>query len=529
MKRKFNVEQGFAEAVEELLSHYRLKSTREKLRSWIWSKCWEQGRSPITGSKKCLGLPCVEVSRAEIWKLTGSCLDGWKKFTSLLTKYMIVKKDSSWVAPNFSSKERKTHPNRWHFNTFPACRHSKTVTLEYDPEERHTNTGAAIEALLKADGKQVQGAPHVVFQGKWAVDDWKAGSLTDEDLGELGKTARMVIANSSKTRLFRTFDALTGCKKEFVHRAFVDVRTGKGLEETFDQTAGQISDGVIAAGFVFGLFRSLKDNGYSILNTIDDTWLIDWAENLHRGNEVKFYERLWKAAQTLTPYTKLWGGTKFTPSTKKAVKDAMMMVCNPKGGWLNADRLAFENYARKGHPKTKFLKARIWLYHMALKKVCPQAWAAVQVCRMNPNKDSWYALYTYGERAVMAVAKKVCEEMDLPAIRKHDAVYTPNPDMGEEVKRRTGLEILKMCGAADGSPLAVCKARMVENKSRLRKGLLKLFQGAGIDLQECVGLRERLELTPEQKVLLKHAMSHKDDYLAGWMCRFPVEATDWML
>lgn len=526
-KIEFEIPERALASVERVANSYTSRKVKARVRAFLLGCMWEQDNGALKGSKYCLGMNCVEVPWAGLVALlvTNSRI---RPFVDLLKRERLVKSDHSWVAPNIKSKELKCKPNAWHFRHWEGFDPKRDKLVRVVVERGQGTDAVDIADLEEADGKAVQGG--IVFQGKWAVRDYLSGDLTFDELKQLGKVARSVLRGSPKEAFFRTYNALTLCPNEFCGRAFVDLRTGRGIEEGVDLNAAQMPCAVLAAGFLFRALGSLKC-GYSCLNAIEDSWLIDYAQGLYDGTQEDFYGRLWKAASRIAaPRCKGLLGAKFTKGERNGVKKLMMLVCNqPKGEYMRACQLAYENRAN-GKCRTQPVKARVWLFHMALKEVCPEVWAAVQACRMNTHKDAWYQLYTFGEKAFMNLALEACKEEGIDAIRKHDAVYSCDPALQEKGKRLLGKAILtKCCGIGAPGTLEALKVRMRAVKDHSFLSIARLVDYASPKRDDFIKLRERVQVAEAERELLKHAMSHKEDYLGGWFCQYRADPQDWML
>ena len=518
-------ENYFLENIQPFLNEWRLKSTRDKLMNWLLSCVWLQDNFPKKGHKYAMGLPVIEIGDKDISTLFRD-IHSQTKFRRLVRQYRIARPDGSWVAKNISDKGNPVRCNAWHFMHRDALGKNK-VKFAFDPyNATHGIHAVMVDAIAKAEGTVVN--DKYVFNGAWAVEDWKAGKLTWDDLKEVYKTA-LLCKRTAKEVDFRTYDAISLSKKEVRSRCFRSVSDGQTIAEVVDFNAAALACSVVAS---VPLFKSKKLTGFGKLNDLNDETVLRLASRLHFKSEEDAYKAIWEEARSMDPHSGALP-RKWTPSARKTVKNDMTILLNYSTEEIAACRTAYlMNFRRV---KTQINKRRQWLLWTALKRVNPTAWTVAQACRMTGQSNLFFLFYTCGEKILIERVQKYLASKGVETTRVHDALWSSDARVKKATKeeqkawsnKMIANAIFESYGIRNKNDLSV-KSCIAANTGTLAGYDKLLKDGCG----KVTGARKIVEalatLTEDQKRMLRKAMRVENYYCEE---SFPatVEPSKWLL
>lgn len=382
-----------------------------------------------------------------------------KKFRNWVVKWGLVEKDRSWLNASLAKEDGKQpYCDSWHV-TAGDCK-GKMIEVEFD--DNFGLFGIYKKAIIKAEGKQVDEAHS--FHGMWAIDAYAEGKLTFCDFIEVGKAAHNCLKGKVKKGVScRVFDAVALCKKELRSKCF------SGMVEVFD-IPGAVTFTAPLAMAAFGM------------TSFSDKDAINWATDLAFGASSDPYKRIWKAIYDIDPNTNAYGvDHKWTKAIRKTVKMDLQCVANCNLEYISECKEAYEGFFNNHCVQQN--KRRQWLLLNAIFKANKPLLDAIAATKKSGIKDAFYRLHTFGEKMVMNVIIKELKKMGIVVHRVHDALWTSDKRVTQELIGKVLLRFFSKCKDGYG-----------------RKFILKMVTEAGMTKEEAEWVWEVIKPLKEKAI-----------------------------
>lgn len=411
--------------LEEALLDWKAGSPREKARSISLGSIKAQREGGKKGLKNLHGKAVLPVSDRMI-QAWYSDAASQKKFRNWVVKWGLVVKDRSWLNASLAKEDGKQpYCDSWHFTADDFK--GKMIEVEFD--DNFGLFGIYKKAIIKAEGTQVDEAHS--FHGKWAIDSYAEGKLAFCDFIEVGKAAHNCLKGKVKKGVScRVFDAVALCKKELRSKCF------SGMVEVFD-IPGAVTFTAPLAMAAFGM------------TSFSDKDAIKWATDMALGASPDPYKRIWKAVYDIDPKTNAYGvNHKWMKAIRKTVKMDLQCVANCNLEYIADCKAAYEEFFTNHFILQN--KRRQWLLLHAIGEANKPLLDAIDATKSSGVKDAFYRLHTFGEKMVMNVLVKELKKMGIIVHRVHDALWTADKRVSQELIGKVLLRFFSKCKDGHG-------------------------------------------------------------------------------